>query len=85
MRQASFNRSSSIVAGKERTVSNHLTALQNDYEQMNYEIHEDAQGNVFVKDLALIPVSSTDDVHAIINLGLRLRATHETKINQVHP
>ena len=53
------------------------------YEQMNYEIREDRDGNVYVKDLALISVSSYDEVIAVINQGLKLRATHETKMNAV--
>ena len=50
---------------------------------MNYEIREDRDGNVYVKDLALISVSSYDEVIAVINQGLKLRATHETKMNAV--
>lgn len=33
-----------------------------DYQSMNLEIREDAEGNVFVKDLTLIPVSSLEEV-----------------------
>lgn len=51
------------------------------YNTMNYEIREDADGNVFVKDLSLIPVTSMEEVMSIISLGLRVRATHETKMN----
>jgi hypothetical protein len=50
---------------------------------MNYEIHEDLDHNVFVKDLALIPVTTTEEAMSVINMGLALRATHETKINEV--
>ena len=47
------------------------------------EIFEDADGDVFVKDISIIPVRSADDVMSVMNLGLRLRATHETKMNTV--
>ncbi|CAM9832113.1 unnamed protein product, partial [Pylaiella littoralis] len=58
------------------------------YLSMDLKIHEDVQGNVFVKasetrDLSLIPVTTLDEVLDIINLGLKVRATHETKMNQV--
>ena len=63
------------------------TSLRNqeesDYKSMHYEIHEDNDKNVFVKDLALIPVTTVEEVMAVINMGLQLRATHETKINEV--
>ncbi|CAK4139695.1 unnamed protein product [Aphanomyces euteiches] len=47
------------------------------------EIHEDAQGMVFVKDLSMIEVSNREEVNAIVQMGLTLRATHETKMNAV--
>ncbi|CAM9776279.1 unnamed protein product, partial [Hapterophycus canaliculatus] len=57
------------------------------YPSMDLKIHEDVQGNVFVKarwqDLSLIPVTTLEEVLQIISLGLRVRATHETKMNQV--
>ncbi|KAF0742393.1 hypothetical protein AaE_008619, partial [Aphanomyces astaci] len=57
----------------------------------NLEIHEDAQGMVYVKDLSMIEVSNreevrrpeSDCVNAIVQMGLTLRATHETKMNSV--
>jgi hypothetical protein len=48
---------------------------------MNYEIREDAEGNVFVKDLSLVPVSTLEEVKKFITQGLAVRATHETKMN----
>jgi hypothetical protein len=56
---------------------------KDDYNTMNLEIREDAEGNVFVKDLSLIPVTDVNEVMAVVNNGLKLRATHETKMNQV--
>ncbi|CAN0117052.1 unnamed protein product, partial [Ectocarpus sp. 4 AP-2014] len=63
------------------------------YPSMDLKIHEDVQGNVFVKasefrkrtrgDLSLIPVTTLEEVLEIISLGLKVRATHETKMNQV--
>jgi hypothetical protein len=60
------------------------SAYKDDYNSMNLEVREDAEGNVFVKDLTLIPVTSVAEVLDVINMGLKLRATHETKMNQVH-
>lgn len=58
-----------------------LKEVLDEYNVMNYEIREDSEGNVFVKDLSLIPVSSLDEVMSLINAGLKVRATHETKMN----
>ena len=44
-----------------------------------YTINEDAQGNVYVKGLSIIPVSTPEEVVTIIQMGLRLRATHEVR------
>lgn len=49
----------------------------------NFEIHEDAQGHVFVKDLSMAIVKSRQDVDLLVQSGLKLRATHETKMNAV--
>ncbi|KAF1336588.1 Kinesin-like protein, partial [Globisporangium splendens] len=54
-----------------------------DYEKANFEIHEDAQGNVFMKDLAMVTVSSREEVDALVQSGLKLCATHETKMDAV--
>ncbi|KAJ0396025.1 hypothetical protein ATCC90586_006289 [Pythium insidiosum] len=54
-----------------------------DYEKANFEIHEDAQGRVFVKDLSMVTVVSREEVDALVQSGLKLRATHETKMNAV--
>lgn len=35
------------------------------------------------QDLSLIPVTTLQEVMDIITLGLKLRATHETRMNQV--
>ncbi|ETL45631.1 hypothetical protein, variant 2 [Phytophthora nicotianae] len=51
--------------------------------QANFEIHEDAQGRVFVKDLSMVTVTSREEVDAIVQCGLKLRSTHETKMNAV--
>jgi hypothetical protein len=49
----------------------------------NFEIHEDAQGRVFVKDLSMVTVTSREEVDALVQSGLKLRSTHETKMNAV--
>jgi hypothetical protein len=46
-------------------------------------INEDQEKNIFVRDLAVIPVTSESEVIAIVQSGLRLRATHETQMNAV--
>jgi hypothetical protein len=58
-----------------------LKEVQDEYNTMNYEIREDTEGNVFVKDLSLIPVNGLEEAMNLINAGLSVRATHETKMN----
>lgn len=58
-----------------------LKEVQDEYNTMNYEIREDNEGNVFVKDLSLVPVTTMEEVMSLISTGLRVRATHETKMN----
>jgi hypothetical protein len=53
-----------------------------EYNTMNYEIREDSEGNVFVQDLCLIPITDVAQLMAIINTGLKVRATHETKVSR---
>jgi hypothetical protein len=60
-----------------------LKEVQDEYNTMNYEIREDNEGNVFVKDLSLVPVTTMEEVLSLISTGLRVRATHETKMNAV--
>lgn len=55
--------------------------VQEEYNTMHYDIREDGEGNVFVKDLSNIPVQSVNEVMAVIKMGLKVRATHETKMN----
>ena len=55
--------------------------VQDEYDTMHYEIREDSEGNVFVGNLSMVPVTSIDEVMAMISMGLKLRATHETKMN----
>jgi hypothetical protein len=57
--------------------------LQEELQNMNYEIQADAKGNVSVKDLTILNVSGPEDIMSIINFGMGLRATHETKMNSV--
>lgn len=38
---------------------------------------------MFVKDLAMVTVTSREEVDALVQSGLKLRATHETKMNAV--
>ena len=55
--------------------------VQDEYNTMHYEIHEDAEGNVFVKDLSMVPVNTVEEVMSIIQMGVKVRATHETNMN----
>lgn len=57
--------------------------LTAEYRSQNLEIREDAHGNVFVQDLSVIPVTTPEEVITIVQMGFRLRATHETKMNAV--
>lgn len=54
-----------------------------EYAHESLTIHEDAEGGVFVKDACVIPVTSVDEVMTIVQLGFRLRATFETRLNAV--
>jgi hypothetical protein len=58
-----------------------IRGVQEEYNTMHYDIREDGEGNVFVKDLSNIPVQSVNEVLAVIKMGLKVRATHETKMN----
>lgn len=58
-----------------------VKAAADEYNTLNYEIREDNEGNVFVKDLSMVPVTTIDEVMSLINTGMRVRATHETKMN----
>ncbi|KAJ1421306.1 P-loop containing nucleoside triphosphate hydrolase protein [Ochromonadaceae sp. CCMP2298] len=58
-----------------------MKEVQDEFNTMNYEIREDNEGNVFVKDLTLVPVTTMEEVMSLIATGLRVRATHETKMN----
>ena len=60
-----------------------LKEVQDEYKEIHYEIYEDSEGNVFVKDLSIIPVQSAEEVFQVLQHGLKLRATHETKMNTV--
>jgi hypothetical protein len=74
-----FHKSSKTEAGIAKRPG--LKEVQDEYNAMNYEIREDADGNVFVKDLSLVPVTTIEEAMSLISMGLRVRATHETKMN----
>jgi len=62
----------------------HMQTLNDlNYGTMDLQIKEDQTGMVFVKDLAMVPVGSAQEVMDVIQAGLKLRATHETKMNSV--
>ncbi|GMH74374.1 hypothetical protein TrLO_g3214 [Triparma laevis f. longispina] len=91
-RQSSFNRprtmsradsSQGNLSQTDELKNSTSSSAIRDWKTMHHEIHEDLDQNVFVKDLALIPVTTVSEVMAVINQGLELRATHETKINEV--
>lgn len=76
-----FHKSGSAVALSGADYRPGLKEVQDEYNTMNYEIREDNEGNVFVKDLSLVPVTTMEEVMSLIATGLRVRATHETKMN----
>lgn len=51
------------------------------YLSQDLAIHETPQGIVYVEDLTLIPVSNIREVLDVVNLGVRMRATYETRLN----
>lgn len=51
------------------------------YSTQDLAIHESLHGFVYVEDLSLIPVTNIREVLEIANLGVRMRATFETKLN----
>jgi hypothetical protein len=58
-------------------------ATASEYVSQDLTIHEDSMGNVFVKDLSVIPVSTPEECLTVVQMGFKLRATHETKMNAV--
>lgn len=57
--------------------------MQEELENMNYEILDDGKGNVAVRDLTILNVCSAEELMSIIDFGLSLRATKGTKMNEV--
>ncbi len=53
----------------------------NNFEHQDLAIHETAHGQVYVKDLTLIPVENIGELTKVINMGVAMRQTHETKLN----
>lgn len=51
------------------------------YLGQDLSIHESPQGLVYVEDLTLIPVTKIQEVLDVVNLGVQMRATHETRLN----
>jgi hypothetical protein len=51
------------------------------YEAEDLEVHEAPNGQVFVRDLTLVPVKNITEVLDVVNLGVGLRQTHETRMN----
>lgn len=51
------------------------------YLTQDLKIHETAEGLVYVEDLTLIPVSNIQEVLDVVNMGVRMRATYETRLN----
>lgn len=58
-------------------------SIQQLYAHENLELHEDHKGTVYVKGLTVIPVQSVPEVLSIIETGFKLRATHDTRMNNV--
>mmetsp|Transcript_12804 Transcript_12804/g.32313 ORF Transcript_12804/g.32313 Transcript_12804/m.32313 type:complete len:1091 (+) Transcript_12804:231-3503(+) len=70
------------VNGRRRAKTSHDDMDVTDtYLNQDLEIHESPQGLVYVEDLSLIPVSNIRDVLEVANLGVKMRATYETRLN----
>lgn len=54
-----------------------------DYQRENLEIHETADGVVYIKDATQIEVESVEEALAVIRTGVEKRATFETAMNPV--
>eukprot|EP01029_Cantina_marsupialis_P026865 TRINITY_DN73399_c0_g1_i1.p1 TRINITY_DN73399_c0_g1~~TRINITY_DN73399_c0_g1_i1.p1 ORF type:complete len:903 (-),score=213.29 TRINITY_DN73399_c0_g1_i1:270-2978(-) len=59
------------------------SGIMSQYSDENLSIHEDVDGNVFVRDLSIVPVTTPEEVLTMVQLGFKLRATHETRMNSV--
>ena len=57
--------------------------MSDTYYNQDLKIHEDLAGNVFVTNLSVIPVSTPEEAMTVVQMGFKLRATHETKMNAV--
>lgn len=66
-----------------KTSRNNPNNPTEDYATENLEIHEGADGKVFIKDLSSIRVESVDESIAVITSGFAKRATFETAMNPV--
>jgi hypothetical protein len=58
-----------------------LEEVRNEFKEMNYDIREDMDGNVYVQDLTMVPIANLDEAMTMINVGVGVRATHETSMN----
>ena len=76
-----FHKSGTARALATDEITPEIKQVQDEYNTMNYEIREDGTGNVFVKDLSLIPVTTTEEIMSVIALGLKVRAVADTKMN----
>lgn len=56
------------------------SGLEN-WSSSDLDIHESPEGQVYVKDLCLIPVRNIQEVMDVVNLGISLRETHATRVN----
>jgi hypothetical protein len=58
-----------------------LEEVRNEFKEMNYDIREDMEGNVYVQDLTMVPISNLQEAMTMIDVGVGVRATHETSMN----
>ena len=76
-----FHSATADPTGAEATARPGVQQVHDEYQTMNYDIREDAEGNVFVKDLSMVPVNTLEEVTSMITMGTKVRATHETNMN----
>lgn len=63
------------------TTTSGVKDVNDGYLSQDLTIHESPQGIVYVEGLAVVPVSTIREVLDVVNLGVRMRQTYETRLN----
>ena len=59
-----------------------LPAMSSSASSSSLDIHEDSEGQVYVKNLSRVPVATPKQILKLVEEGLKCRATHATKMNR---